>query len=258
MATFSHSKINTYENCPYQYKLKYIDKVPVDIPNTIECFMGDLVHRTLEELYKQIMGEKLPKIDELIMKYNQMWQEEYTEDILIVKENQGYDSEHYKKLGEKFIINYFFKYHPFDKIKIIGIETQDMMELPDGNMWHIRIDKLGHDEEGNYFVMDYKTSARMKNQKEADEDRQLGMYGLWVKKNYPLAKNIYLKWHMLAHNQEVISVRTEDQFNSLIDEVIAKIASVEKSVQEGYFPKKRSALCNYCLYKNICKPPWLQ
>jgi len=52
MATYSHSRVSTYENCPYQYKLKYIDKVKVDVPTTIECFMGDLVHQTLEKLYK--------------------------------------------------------------------------------------------------------------------------------------------------------------------------------------------------------------
>ena len=52
MVTYSHSRVSTYENCPYQYKLHYIDKIKVDIPTTIECFMGDMVHRTLERLYK--------------------------------------------------------------------------------------------------------------------------------------------------------------------------------------------------------------
>ena len=29
MTTYSHSKVSTYENCPFQYKLHYIDKVKV-------------------------------------------------------------------------------------------------------------------------------------------------------------------------------------------------------------------------------------
>ncbi len=44
MATFSHSRISTYENCPYSYKLRYIDKKKPEIPTTIEAFVGDMVH----------------------------------------------------------------------------------------------------------------------------------------------------------------------------------------------------------------------
>ena len=32
MATYSHSKVSCFENCPYKYKLKYIDRVPEEIP----------------------------------------------------------------------------------------------------------------------------------------------------------------------------------------------------------------------------------
>ena len=52
MAIYSHSKLSCYETCPYQYKLKYVDKIKVDIPTTIEAFMGDIVHQTLEKLYQ--------------------------------------------------------------------------------------------------------------------------------------------------------------------------------------------------------------
>ena len=50
MALYSHSRISCYETCPYQYKLRYIDRVKGDIHTTIEAFMGELVHRTLENL----------------------------------------------------------------------------------------------------------------------------------------------------------------------------------------------------------------
>ena len=31
MTTYSHSRISTYENYPYQYKLRYIDKIKLDV-----------------------------------------------------------------------------------------------------------------------------------------------------------------------------------------------------------------------------------
>lgn len=33
MTTYSHSRVTTFENCPYQYKLKYIDK---EIKNKVD------------------------------------------------------------------------------------------------------------------------------------------------------------------------------------------------------------------------------
>ena len=48
---FSYSKINTYKSCPQKYKIIYIDEV--NIPNeSIEAFMGKIVHSVLEWLYK--------------------------------------------------------------------------------------------------------------------------------------------------------------------------------------------------------------
>ena len=53
MPTYSHSRVTTFENCPYQYKLRYIDKIKPEIPTTIEAFMGGIVHQALEDLYKR-------------------------------------------------------------------------------------------------------------------------------------------------------------------------------------------------------------
>ena len=53
MTTYSHSKVSTYDNCPYAYKLRYIDKKkPETYSTTIEAFMGSMVHEALEYLYK--------------------------------------------------------------------------------------------------------------------------------------------------------------------------------------------------------------
>ena len=56
----------------------------------------------------------------------------------------------YKKMGEKFITHYYERMKPFDQLIILGLETTDRMTLPDGSQWHVRIDKLGCDSEGNY------------------------------------------------------------------------------------------------------------
>mgnify|MGYP001609271620 FL=1 len=54
MTSYSHSKLGTFQQCKYKYKLQYIDKIKVDIPDTVETFMGKLVHKVLEKLYKDL------------------------------------------------------------------------------------------------------------------------------------------------------------------------------------------------------------
>lgn len=248
MATYSHSKVSTFENCPFQYKLHYIDKIETEVPTTIEPFMGDIVHQTLEKLYTDKKFKKRVSKATLLKFYKDLWEKEYSKDILVVKE--GLTAENYKKMGIKFIEDYYDS-HKDDDMTIIGLETQDRLTLPDGNSWHIRMDKLGC--KGDiYFVCDYKTNSRMKTQEEADSDRQLAMYSLWVQDKFKDAKKVVLKWHMLAFDKEITSERSPEQLKKLQEEIMNLIKQIQKAEKEDDFPRKQSALCDYCVYKEHC------
>ena len=252
MATYSHSKINTFETCPYQYKLHYIDKIKPETSTTIEAFMGDMVHQTLEKLYKDKKFKKIVSKATLIKFYKDLWDKEYSDDILIAKEDEGLKADNYKKMGIKFIEDYYNRMKPFDQITILGLETQDRLTLPDGNSWHVRIDKLGCDKEGNYYVCDYKTNSRMKMQEDADEDRQLAMYSIWVKDKFRDAKSVKLVWHMLAFDRDAVSERTDEQLKALQEDVMESIQKIEEATKEDDFPTNTTKLCDYCGYKSQC------
>lgn len=247
MPTYSHSRVSTYENCPYKYKLQYIDKIKPEIQNTIEAFMGDMVHQTLEKLYKDKKFSKRIAKASVIKFYKELWEKEYTSDVKVVKE--GLTADNYKKMGEKFLSDYYDSYKPFDQLTILGLETQDKMTLPDGNQWHVRIDRFACDDNGNYYVCDYKTNSKMKDQEEADSDRQLAMYSFWVKDKFKDAKSVKLVWHMLAFNKEVVSERTSEQLEKLQKEVVALIKEIENAKE---FPTNVTPLCDYCGFKSIC------
>jgi RecB family exonuclease len=208
--------------------------------------MGDLVHRTLEKLYSDLKFQKLNELKDLLKFYNDLWEKEFTDDILIAKKE--YESENYKRMGEKYITDYYNEYHPFNQLTILGLETQDKMTLPDGNQYHVRIDKLACNG-STYYVCDYKTNSRMKDQEEADEDRQLAMYSIWVKDKFKDAKKVILLWHMLAFNKEAISERTEQQLKKLQEETVNLISEVESCKE---FPTSVTKLCDYCVYKSMC------
>jgi putative RecB family exonuclease len=246
MTCYSHSRLSTFEQCKYKYKLHYIDKVKVDVPTTVEAFMGDLVHQTLEKLYNDLKFQKLNTLEELLAFYKGLWEKEWTDDILIAKSE--YKEENYRKMGEKFISDYYLHYKPFDQMTILGLETQDRMPLSNGDQYHVRIDKLAC-VGSTYYVCDYKTNSRMKDQEEADADRQLAMYSIWVKNRFRDAKKVVLLWHMLAFDKEVTSERTEDELSRLHDEIVGLIKEIEACEE---FPPNVTGLCSYCVFKGIC------
>ncbi len=250
MATYSHSKVSCFENCPRKYKFQYIEREEQDIQETIEVFMGKRVHETLEKLYKDKKFKKLVSKATLLKFYKDNWEKEISPEVLVVKE--GLTADNYKKMGAKFIEDYYNKYKPFDQLTILGLETDDRMTLPDGSQWHVRIDKFACDDKGNYFVCDYKTNSSMKDQEEADSDRQLAMYSIWVKDKFKDAKSVKLVWHMLAFDKEVVSERTPEQLEKLQEEVVDLIKRIEKATKEDDFPTRVNALCDYCGFKSKC------
>ncbi|MBT4446960.1 PD-(D/E)XK nuclease family protein [archaeon] len=250
MVAYSHSRLGTYQQCKYKYKLQYIDKVKVDVPDTVETYMGKLVHEALEKLYKDLGFQKVNTKQNLIDFYLMRWEEDWKDTILIAKKE--YTQDNYKDMGKKFIGDYYDHYKPFNHLRTIGLETEDRMQLEDGNQYHVRIDRLSCDKEGNYYVCDYKTNNRLKAQGELDEDRQLAMYSLWVKNNFADCKSVKLVWYFLAFDKELVSERSEEQLLELKKSTEDLIAEIEVNVD---WPTNVTALCGWCKFKPIC-PAW--
>ena len=72
MVLYSHSRLSSFEQCPFKYKCRYIDKLKPDIKTTIEGFLGNAVHSTLEWVYTY-SRERTFELDELIEYYAKLW-----------------------------------------------------------------------------------------------------------------------------------------------------------------------------------------
>lgn len=252
MTSFSHSRLSSFEICPLKYKFVYIDRIKVEAEDTIETYLGSRVHEALEKLYRNLQFEKLMQRKELLAFFNREWGKNWKDTIIIVKKE--YSKENYRKMGERYIKDYYKKYKPFNQGKVIGLETTDLLPLDDEGKckFYIRIDRLMDMGNGLYEVHDYKTNTTLPKQEDLDTDRQLAMYSLWVKNEFKDFKKVRLVWHFVAFDKEMDSYRTENQLEELRQDVLAKIHEIEETKE---FPAKVTRLCNWCLYRGLC-PMW--
>ena len=249
-ALYSHSRLTCFEQCPLKFKFAYIDKLETEIEETVESFLGSRVHEALEKLYKDLKFQKLNSLKELLDFFNSEWKKNWNDAIVIVRNE--YDEENYRKMGEKFIADYYERYKPFNHSRTIALETEKTVDLNDKYHIHIRIDRLAMKDDTIYEIHDYKTSNRLPTQEDLDDDRQLAIYAYGIKKMYPDAKKVKLVWHFLAFDKEMSSERTPEQLEDLRKEVIELIKKIES---EKEFPSNVSTLCDWCEFQSIC-PEW--
>jgi RecB family exonuclease len=247
MKQFSHSKLQTYERCPLQYKLQYLIKLKTESETTVEAFMGSKVHDTLELLYRDLLKSKLNSLDELLTFYNDTWRVEWNDQIVI--NNKKFKPEHYFDTGKKCIRNYYEKYQPFDQDQTLGVEKQ--INLKWGEVEIIGyVDRLAREDKGVYAVHDYKTGAIME-QVYADQDRQLALYSIAVKQKFKEAKRVKLIWHYVNFGEDVISERTSQQLNDLKKNMLELIAEINQAEIEDNFPA-RETKCEWCGFWEHC------
>jgi putative RecB family exonuclease len=248
MPVYSHSRLSTYENCPLQFKYTYIDKIK-RYTEGIEAFLGTTMHETIKKCYEDIRRTKLDTLDELLVYYDALWQKNWHDDIIITRKDLT--REHYHNLGVKMLETYYHRYKPFDTDITISNELPLHFSLDGENKYRFTgfVDRLTRTPDGTYWIHDYKTSAHLPSQEEADKDRQLALYQIGIKKRWNYVKNVRLIWHYLAFDQELVSTRSEESIAHLVTDTTRLIDEIEADKE---FLPKESALCDWCEYPDLC------
>lgn len=250
---YSHSRIETFQQCPRKYKYRYIDNIRTETEG-IEAFVGKRVHETLEKLYKDLKIGKLNSRDDLLRFYESEWEKNWHGKVNVVRE--GISPGNYFELGKRCIADYYNRFAPFNQTRTLGLEERIEMKLKDGDRtFSVQgyIDRLSWDPATEtYEVHDYKTGSSMPTQEDADEDRQLALYHLGIKQRWPDAKKVRLVWHYLAVDKDIASSRTEADLATLEKTLVGIIHQIEEEHTRGKWDVRMSRLCDWCEYKPMC------
>ncbi len=221
-------------------------------PVTADTFLGNTVHRTLNELYKALSLSKVLTVEEMLYFYQKQWEGPDKSKITVVGEQLDVDD--YIVTGEKMLRKYYKKYHPFDQGTTIGTELSLWFTLPGTDKkFRAIIDRLWRRNDGVIEICDYKTGQRFP-QGERNEDvvYQMGLYQLAVKENYPQFETIELVQYFLRLDEAYVCALTEEDLDELVFKVKAEISQSDQAERLDDFPTKESGLCNYCNDQSLC------
>jgi putative RecB family exonuclease len=242
---YSFSHIKTFEQCPLKYKYHYIDGIKV-AGESIESFLGNMIHKALRRLYQSKMQEREVSPDDLLTYYETVWDNKWHEGISIVRKE--YSAEDYKERGKACLLQYYRRYAPFNQARTLGVEFRVDIPLEAGFKFSGLVDRLDQRKDGVLEIHDYKSSGSLPSQKEIDKDRQLALYHIGLQ-NEGDAPDIDLVWHYLVFNKEFRSRRSERELRMLKQEMVSKIKEVEGTT---VFRAQKSPLCEWCEYQDLC------
>jgi RecB family exonuclease len=246
---YSYSRLNTFKDCPLKFKLQYLDRARTGVEN-IDSFLGNRVHETLDQLYRDLRDGRMNHLDDLLDFYRFKWEEKWHSGVRIVRRNVGADE--YFSYGVESISGYYRRNYPFDQSRTISLEEKVEFSLDwAGHRRFLgRVDRVASRPDGTYEIHDYKTTRRSPDQQ---DDRQLMLYQVAVQSAHPEARPIELVWHYLSHG---VTNRLRCTQSDLLNVLQAANKAVDRIEQTQWFPPtKDRVLCDWCEFRGIC-PAW--
>jgi len=249
----SVSSIGTFEKCPKNYHYRYIEKPDVERNRWPATEFGSCAHLALELFHKTINKKGVPRSQySSLMKWSyKKALSEFDFDIL----NQDLWSPDGDKNGIEYLKEVLQDY--LNNIKtngmpnVIGIEVPYNFYIGD-TMVRGFMDRLDKVSEGEYRVVDYKTSKSKKYL----NSFQLLVYSEAIRRMYPDAKIIHGSYMLLKHGCETLDWTFS---HSDLDKVVKRVSKSANMIKnETRWVKRPSILCNWCDYKKICQESWAE
>lgn len=246
---FSPSKLSVYQNCPRRYQYRYVDKISRR-RKTPETVVGVAVHSAFEELYALVTGGKIPTLAEL----QEIYEREFAAgwDETVVEKDARFAINDWKKVGRDCVQLYYEGHHPFTQDRTVAIEKRvGFPIMVEGREYRIEgfVDRLALAPDGAFEIVDYKTAKSLPNQEHADEDWQLALYELAVRREWPDIQSVRLKWHYVRHGKTMVSIRDDAARAKLRADAGALISAIK---HDHVFEPKPSPLCDWCEYRDLC------
>lgn len=248
---YSYSKITAYQQCPYKYKLLYIDRIKTKKSKYLS--FGLTVSDIVEEIYKNpdkyksIETLDIPRICSAFWIPNQL-----KDDYALSSDSSyaflGYSSEQeetdwYSKLV--ILIQTYINRYPIQPV--FAVEDKFILDLGELEISG-RIDWIEFDNEVRGInIVDNKSGKNMVTN--LKDDIQLNLYKLAVLNKYPSVRLAKVGLYYLLYDKKIMVDNKILETQKVIDIIYKE----HNNIINGTFPKIVTKLCPYCEVKHACK-----
>ena len=260
---YSYSKINLYEDCPFKYKLQYVDGNYVYI-GSIATEFGTAIHECEEAIakciqsnmpinYVQIKNDFILKCIDLQIKYTNDF---YTEDN---KSSRNYKDKMYYYLEHGiYRLENFMREHP--TYQIVGVEQKFSFDFDEQHQFSGAIDRIFYDTQyNNYIIHDIKSWAVEAKEEDLKTPLQFVVYSLALKNIF----NCSLDDVSCEYDLPLVDKIQPGGTSGYISRGINKINKLFTEISSEDYTPHPTPLCNYCNfcrtnpdaiepYKNLC------
>lgn len=189
---WSWSRLDKARMSKNEYYLTYIKHIPGDRNDCVYAPMGNLCHDTLEKLYSNEI-----QYEDMIEYFKDNWVALI--DISDLRFDRN-DSEKNRKIGSKYKENleHFFVNH--DKIAYPVAVERFLLTNFDGIYFQGYADAIYKDDNGVYYIIDFKTSTKYSVSEQVKKSGQLVCYAIGLNQmmNIPFDK-IKVAWNFLKY-----------------------------------------------------------
>lgn len=226
----NYSKVKTYRECPYLFKLKYIlGKREGLVPATS---LGVSIHRTLEAYHSNSNDPS-----EILRYYNRYWL------------GAGYSSaaeqmEYYLK-GKRMLEVYGQKEYSRNTT-VYSTEKEFIFEY-EGWTFRGKIDRIDKLPDGTWEVIDYKTDAEIDENFDIKNSLQLAIYSIGARRTWNM-QNGKASIYFIAADKKISADFSIFEEKQILDTFI----SAGQSIEMGEF-KPDTRHCEFCLMNNRCR-----
>jgi DNA helicase-2/ATP-dependent DNA helicase PcrA len=227
----SASDIHTYRSCPLRYKFARVLRIPTE--QTVHQRFGIVVHQVLERYH----SESSNTLAQMLALLDAGWR------------RAGFgESERDRKLFEK-ARDALTRYHArlgSHETEPVWFERQFDFRLGPHHL-RGRVDRVDRVGEGEYELIDYKTS-RPKTAEQLRDDIQLSLYALAAREDWGLQSSRQAYYYVL--DDLIVPVARSERDAEAVKEIVLEVG--EGILGQEFEPTPSRAACSLCDYRIVC------
>ena len=238
----SYSELSCFEQCPYKYKLVYIDNHFISCPSIATDF-GTLIHHTEEEIGKSLQKGDKPNYNSLILEFDlkmKVLEETYPQEFFeLDKSGRSYHEkgDFYKSFS---IYRLEKRLNANPNLEIVGLEKEFYLDF-NGYTFHGFIDRIFHDKSTDeYIIEDIKTYNKPIEDKDLKVPLQHVIYSLAL-------KSMGIDKIKCTYDLPCCNL-IQDVDEGYLEKGTRKLECILDDLKYSDFEPKPTPLCHWCVF----------